>query len=136
MLAAILVCVGIVARLYYDTRAELKCRLRLGRPFYDRVVKDDQMLSVEEQAEIGPLGQCPKSSLRYVYRPVASPLVNWREDDHALRMIAWCPTHCHRGGRSVLLENGGAYWVSETVFQNAILAGLVLTSNDVLQPDG
>ena len=121
---------------YRDWDLEMQCRLRLSRPYYAQVRRNDELIPPEELASRAEAGQfyatCPESGKRYVYRPVEGPLRNWNTPSESLRMIAWCPTHCHRGGRNVMLENGGAYIVSEAIFQKAVVGGLVMTSTDIV----
>lgn len=117
---------------YQEIDQERACRVRLVRVFYPSIRKDDALISTEEQAAGRERFRCPRCGVAYVYRPVSGALHNWAERER-LRMIAWCPTHCHNGRRTVLLESGGAFTITEAVFQRGILADFALSGADVIE---
>ena len=112
--------------------------MRMTRMLYPALTQGDGLITEDAFAESatveGAPVRCLKSGMTYIYRPVDGPFGTWaslKSPEGCLRMIAWCPTHCHHGGRNVMLENGSVVSLPERIFQKAIVAGLVLTGEDL-----
>jgi len=129
-------------RSYLNLRAQVQCGVILGRVVHPLVSQDDTFITVAEfQAKAAESGNClcPKCGSRYIYKPVKRPgvgrLADLEERD-GVRIIAWCPEHCHIGRtRFVLSEHGATYLVSESAFQRAIVNEFVLCSEDIYRSE-
>jgi len=102
-----------------------KCQARtraLTLFLFIRKGKDTELLQETDLSKVvnpPSLATCVCSGKHYVYKAFKGP-VNFSTPD---RVIMWCPTPCHGGGRIVWWENGASMWVPESYFQNIMQSG-------------
>ena len=135
-------CVGVLIGaylLYADFDEKTRCPFKL-KGIYELVMQDsgelrndslDNIRKTDPQERNWGNCQCPVAHQNYVYRPFTGVRRHWGEkgkDPPPNRMILWCPSACHRGGRNVMLEDKYFLWVSETDFQAALKNNCELAS--------
>lgn len=134
---------GALWRWYQEGQLQIDCRDRLNRTFHSLIIaRSGGYISAEQLSESAaklPEDEhyklhCPESGRPYVYRPVQTAIPKDAARQRSWRLIAWCPTHCHREGRNVLIEGGGAFYVSEQTFQRVILNGFVAYGYQLFGP--
>lgn len=114
--------------IYHQLSMGAQCTVTLARSFLDFVQVDDRLLSREEYDEKiqrergGHYFICAACGQPYVYRPVELPPLEDKFTNHRIKVIAWCPLHCHLGNeRRVLFARGGSVGLSEKTFQQVIV---------------
>ena len=112
-------------------RSNVRCHIRLRRGVFVNAYTTEGFVQTADIRSLTPdprAVECPASGTVYVYQPFTGPVRPPSQEGDALarRMIAWCPTPCHKGCRNVLLEDGTVIHMSEEAFKAASEAGFVV----------